>query len=81
MFFSGLSLKTGSYDLVIYVLKSQRLFLDLGFKTKLVTVCRLRQENQWEEDGVRHALRSSGLLHRKANQARVSQFVLKLVEE
>jgi hypothetical protein len=48
MFFSGLSLKTGSYDLVIYVLKSQRLFLDLGFKTKLVTVYRLRQENRWE---------------------------------
>jgi hypothetical protein len=38
-------------------------------------------QNQQEEDGVGHALRSSGLLHREASRARVSQFASKLVED
>jgi hypothetical protein len=34
-------------------------------------------QNQWEGDGVGHALRSSGLLRVEASQARVSQSGLK----
>jgi hypothetical protein len=34
-------------------------------------------QNRWEEDGVRHASRSSGLLRLEASRARVSQFCLK----
>jgi hypothetical protein len=37
-------------------------------------------QNRWE-DGAEHALRSSGLLHREASRARVSQFASKLVEK
>jgi hypothetical protein len=37
--------------------------------------------NRWEEDGVGHASRSSGLLHLEASRSRVSQFASKLVEE
>jgi hypothetical protein len=38
-------------------------------------------QNRWEdEDGVGHVSRSSGLLHLKASQARVSQFCLKTGE-
>jgi hypothetical protein len=39
--FHSLSLNTGSYDLVIWVSKSLRWFLDLGLKTKQTSVCRL----------------------------------------
>jgi hypothetical protein len=40
--FPGLSLKTGSYSLVILVSKSLRRFLDLGIKTHQTLICRLR---------------------------------------
>jgi hypothetical protein len=40
--FSGLSLKTGSYSLVILVSKSLRRFLDLGIKTNQTLIYRLR---------------------------------------
>jgi hypothetical protein len=36
-----MSLKIGSYDLVILVSKLPRRFLGLGLKTKRATVCRL----------------------------------------
>jgi hypothetical protein len=39
--FPGLGLKTGSYSLVIWALKSPRRFLGLGLKTKRVMVCQL----------------------------------------
>jgi hypothetical protein len=37
-------------------------------------------QNQWEDYGVRHVSRSSGLLCLEASRARVSQFASKLVE-
>jgi hypothetical protein len=40
--FSGLSLKTGSSNLMIYASKSPRRFLGLGLKTKRASVCQLR---------------------------------------
>jgi hypothetical protein len=43
--FPGLALKTGSYDLVIWVSKSPRRFLDLSLKTKQATVYRLRHKS------------------------------------
>jgi hypothetical protein len=39
--FPGLGLKTGSFGLVIWISKSPRWFLGLGFKTKWTSVCRL----------------------------------------
>jgi hypothetical protein len=42
--FSGLGLKTGSFDLVILASKSPRLFLGLGIKTKQASVCRLHHK-------------------------------------
>jgi hypothetical protein len=39
--FPGLGLKTGSFGLVIWASKSPRRFLDLDFKTKQASVCRL----------------------------------------
>jgi hypothetical protein len=42
--FPGLGLKTGSSDLVIWASKSPRRFLELGFKTKWASVCRLRHK-------------------------------------
>jgi hypothetical protein len=42
--FSGLGLKTGSYGLVIWALKSPCQFLSLRLKIKWVTVCRLRHK-------------------------------------
>jgi hypothetical protein len=39
--FPGLCLKTGSYSLVIWALKSPQRFLGLGLKTKWASVCRL----------------------------------------
>jgi hypothetical protein len=42
--FSELSLKTGSYGLVIWTSKSLRRFLALGLKTKRATVYRLRHK-------------------------------------
>jgi hypothetical protein len=42
--FPGLSLKTGSYGLVIWASKSPRRFLGLGLKTKQASVCRLRHK-------------------------------------
>jgi hypothetical protein len=42
--FPGLGLKTGSFGLVIWALKSPRRFLGLGLKTKWVSVCRLRHK-------------------------------------
>jgi hypothetical protein len=49
--FSGLGLKTDSFSLVIWVLKSLRQFLGLGLKTKQASVCRLRHKT----DGGRSA--------------------------
>jgi hypothetical protein len=49
--FSGLGLKTGSSDLVIWALKSPRRFLGLVLKTKQASVCRLRHKT----DGRRSA--------------------------
>jgi hypothetical protein len=42
--FPGLSLKIGSYGLVIWISKSPRRFLGLGLKTKQASVCRLRHK-------------------------------------
>jgi hypothetical protein len=42
--FPGLSLKTGSFDLVIWASKSPRWILGLGLKTKWASVCRLRHK-------------------------------------
>jgi hypothetical protein len=42
--FPGLGLKTGSFGLVIWTLKSPRQFLGLGLKTKQAPVCRLRNK-------------------------------------
>jgi hypothetical protein len=49
--FPGLSLKTGSFGLVIWASKSPRRFLGLGLKTKQVSVCRLHHKT----DGGRSA--------------------------
>jgi hypothetical protein len=46
--FSGLSVKTGSSGLVIWVSKSPRRFIDLGFKIKQTSVCRLcHKTDRW----------------------------------
>jgi hypothetical protein len=42
--FPDLALKTDSYDLVIWVSKSLRRFLGLGFKIMQTTVCRLHHK-------------------------------------
>jgi hypothetical protein len=42
--FPSLSLKTGSYGLVIWALKSPRQFLGLSLKTKQASVCRLHHK-------------------------------------
>jgi hypothetical protein len=42
--FFGLSLKTGSSALVIWVSKSPQWFLGLSFKTKQASVCQLRHK-------------------------------------
>jgi hypothetical protein len=42
--FSGLGLKTDSFDLVIWASKSPRRFLGLGLKTKWASVYRLRHK-------------------------------------
>jgi hypothetical protein len=42
--FPGLSLKTGSFGLVIWASKSPRRFLGLGLKTKWASFCRLRHK-------------------------------------
>jgi hypothetical protein len=49
--FPGLSLKIGSFGLVIWASKSPRRFLGLGLKTKWASVCRLRHKT----DGGRSA--------------------------
>jgi hypothetical protein len=49
--FSGLGLKIGGYDLMIWVSKSPRQFLSLGLKIKQTSVCRLRHKT----DGGRSA--------------------------
>jgi hypothetical protein len=49
--FSGLSLKTGSFGLVIWASKSPRRFLGLGVKTKWASVYRLHHKT----DGGRSA--------------------------
>jgi hypothetical protein len=49
--FPGLSLKIGSFGLVIWASKSLRRFLGLGLKTKWALVCRLRHKT----DGGRSA--------------------------
>jgi hypothetical protein len=49
--FSGLGLKTDSFGLLIWVLKSPRQFLRLDFKTKWASVCRLHHKS----DGGRSA--------------------------
>jgi hypothetical protein len=75
--FPGLSLKTGSYGLVIWASKSPRRFLGLGLKTKRAFGLSVAPQNRCEGDGVRHTSRSSCLLHVKASQAMVSQSSLK----
>jgi hypothetical protein len=42
--FSGLDIKTGFYDLVIWDSKSPRRFLGLSLKTKQTSVCWLRHK-------------------------------------
>jgi hypothetical protein len=42
--FPDLGLKTGSYGLVIWALKSPRRFLGLGLKTEWASVCQLRHK-------------------------------------
>jgi hypothetical protein len=42
--FPDLGLKTGSYGLVIWALKSPRRFLGSGLKTKQTLVCQLRHK-------------------------------------
>jgi hypothetical protein len=42
--FPDLSLKTDSFDLVIWISKSAQRFLGLGLKTKWTSVCRLRHK-------------------------------------
>jgi hypothetical protein len=49
--FPGLGLRTGSFNLVIWALKSPRRFLGLGLKTKRATVCWLHHKT----DGRRSA--------------------------
>jgi hypothetical protein len=49
--FPGLGIKIGSFDLVIYALKSLRRFLGLSLKTSQASVCRLRHKT----DGGRSA--------------------------
>jgi hypothetical protein len=49
--FPGLGLKTDSFGLVIWFLKSPRRFLGLGLKTKWASVCQLRHKT----DGGRSA--------------------------
>jgi hypothetical protein len=84
-----LGLKTGSYGLVIWVSKSPRQFLGLGLKITTTVSWFGRQnqarfglsvapQNRWK-DAIAwgHTLRSSGLLHVEASQARVSQSGLK----
>jgi hypothetical protein len=45
---SWLSLKTGSFGLVIWASKSPRRFLGLGLKTKWASICRLRHKtDRW----------------------------------
>jgi hypothetical protein len=61
-----------------WVLADNRQFLGLDHKTKWAMVCQLRHKiDREDEDGVGHALRSSGLLWLKASQASVSQSSLK----
>jgi hypothetical protein len=78
--FSGLSLKTDSYGLVICASKSPRGFLGLGLKTKQASVFWFASKPTGGCDGLRHASRSSGLLHVKVSLTRVFQFASKLVE-
>jgi hypothetical protein len=71
-----LGLKTGSFGLLIWALKSPRRFLGLSFKIKWASVCRLHHKS----DGGRSAWdtsRSSGLLYVEASLARVFQSGLK----
>jgi hypothetical protein len=49
--FLGLGLKTGSFGLMIWALKSLRRFLGLVFKTRWASICRLRHKT----DGGRSA--------------------------
>jgi hypothetical protein len=42
--FPGLGLKTGSFSLMIWALKSLRRFLSLDLKTKWASICRLRHK-------------------------------------
>jgi hypothetical protein len=46
--FPGLSIKTGSFDLVIWASKSPRRFFGLGLKTKWASVCQLRHKTDGE---------------------------------
>jgi hypothetical protein len=75
--FPGFGLKTGSYGLVIWVLKSPRRFLGLCLKTKPASVCRCATKLTGGCDGVGHASRSSSLLDVEARLARVFQSDLK----
>jgi hypothetical protein len=70
--FPGLCLKTDMHNLMIWVSKSPRRFFDLCLKTNYASVCRLCHKTDGGV-GAGHISRSSGLLHVKANQARVSQ--------
>jgi hypothetical protein len=70
--------KIDSYGLVIWASKSPQWFLDLGLKTKAGNDLLVAPQNRQEdEDSAGQTLRSSGLLHVEASQARVSQSGLK----
>jgi hypothetical protein len=71
--FPGLSLKTGSSGLVIWVSKSPRQFLGLGLKTKRASVCRLHHKT----DGGRSARDMRRDLAVEASLVRVFQSGLK----
>jgi hypothetical protein len=71
--FPGLSLKTGSSGLVIWVSKSPRRFLGLGLKTKRASVCRLHHKT----DGGRSARDMRRDLAVEASLVRVFQSGLK----
>jgi hypothetical protein len=74
--FSGLGLKTGCSNLVIWASKSPRRFLGLWLKTKCASVYRLHHKIDGGRSRVGHTSRSSGLFHVEANLARVYQFGL-----
>jgi hypothetical protein len=66
------------HDLVLKITVTVSWF---GPQNQAGDVLSVAPQNRWEEDGAGDALRSSSLLHLKANLARVSQFASKLEGE